>query len=158
MIKKEALQFLQANHVAAVATAHKILPYISVVYYVADDDFNLYFSTRKDTDKHLNLSTNSNVAVAVGLGPKHIALQARGHATLLGGEARERALHSLQQMLHKKKITNWPTLSLEKFQPTNGGMTTDVVYRVTPQHLSFFNLNDQTYPQSLSNKSHQILP
>jgi len=112
-----------------------------------------------NTDKYLNLKANKNVAMAIGMGPKHISVQIRGHATVLKDEKwRNRILKEIESILIKQKIENWPIKKMKNLQAKKKILDGEVVYKVIPQHLVFINLDDQFFPDSISNKHHHIIP
>lgn len=154
----DALRFLQKNNAAVIATAYKNIPYLATVHYAIDSKFNFYFITKRSTDKYLNLAINSNVALVVGTGPKHISVQARGHADILEGKEKEAAIKKITAMIKEKKIKKWPIKDMKRFNPNGTILNTEIVVRITPQQLTFMNLDDKTYPKSLSNQYHTILP
>ncbi|MEY4744778.1 MAG: hypothetical protein RL272_723 [Candidatus Parcubacteria bacterium] len=64
---EEALAFLKSSTLAAVSTASRDgKPEVAFVYYVTDDDFNLFFLTRRDSLKFRNILENGRAAIAVG--------------------------------------------------------------------------------------------
>lgn len=156
-ITKEALKFLKNNFTASVATSHKNIPYVSVMYYVADDNFNFYFLTRRSTDKYLNLRENKNIAIVVGTGPKQISLKARGHAEILTGQAKRKIRDLLFFTLKDKGVKSWPIKKMPYFKESGEGETNhDIVFCFKPQHISFMNLDDKKYPKSISENFHFI--
>ena len=155
----DAYNFLKNNFVAVLATSYLNLPYTSTIYYTVDDKLNFYFVTKMNTDKYLNLKANKNVAMAIGMGPKHISVQIRGHATVLKDEKwRNRILKEIESILIKQKIENWPIKKMKNLQAKKKILDGEVVYKVIPQHLVFINLDDQFFPDSISNKHHHIIP
>lgn len=155
----DAYNFLKNNFAAVLATSYLNLPYASTVYYTVDDKLNFYFVTKMNTDKYLNLKANKNVAMAVGMGPKHISVQVRGHATILKDEKwRKRILKEIESILIKQNIETWPIKKIKNLQAKKKIFDEEVVYKVIPQHLVFINLDDQSFPDSILNKHHRIIP
>lgn len=82
--RAEALAFLKAHSAGVLSTvstdgkAHG-----SAVYYVADENFNIYFLTLKTSRKFANLSANPSVAFTVGRQDVPQTLQLEGVATAL---------------------------------------------------------------------------
>jgi uncharacterized pyridoxamine 5'-phosphate oxidase family protein len=156
----DAYDFLKKNSLAVVATSYLNLPYASTVYYVVDEKFNFYFVTKTNTNKYLNLKTNKNVALVVGMPPKHIAVQVRGQATILKNEkSRKRILNEIESLLKKeKKIDNWPIKKIKNIQSSKKDADEEIVYKIIPQHLIFTNLDDTSFPDSISDTQHNIIP
>ena len=155
----DALAFLKKNFVGVLATSYLNLPYASTIYYTSDDKFNIYFVTKMNTDKYLNLKTNKNSAIVIGTGPKHISVQMRGHATTLKDKRwRNRILNEIETILKERGIGDWPIKKLKELQSKKKAFDEEIVYKFTPQHLVFTNLNDKSFPNSISDESHHILP
>lgn len=82
--KKEILEFLKKHKLMSVGTYNK-LPWSASVYYLFDDDFNLYFVSGKKTIHAINIEKNSKVSVTIADSSqnpkgKKIGFQARGKA------------------------------------------------------------------------------
>src|SRR3989344_1188220 len=79
--RENALKFLKENHTMVLATvSHDGMPHAATVYYMVDENFDLYFSTGEETKKFLNIKDNSNVALVVGTGPDIKTIQGGGKA------------------------------------------------------------------------------
>ena len=151
--------FLQKNLTAVLATSYQNLPHASAVNYVVDAKLNFYFATTENTDKHLNLTENKNVALVVGTGPKHISVQIRGHATALKDEKQKnRILNQIKSILDERRIENWPIKKINNLQAKKKDSTEIVVYKIIPQHMVFLNLDDDDFPDSISTSYHAIIP
>lgn len=83
-IKKLIIDYLKEAKLMQVATAKNNKPWIATVWYVHDDDLNLYFISRKTRRHSLELKENSHVAGAIvkphtiGSGEKVRGLQFEG--------------------------------------------------------------------------------
>jgi len=155
----DALAFLKNNFVGVLATSYLNLPYASTIYYTSDDKFNIYFVTKMNTDKYLNLKTNKNAALVVGTGPKHISIQVRGHATILKDKRwRNRILNEIESILKEQKIKTWPIKKLKELQAKRKVFDEEIVYKLIPQHLVFTNIDDKSFPDSISDELHHIIP
>lgn len=158
-IKKDVYNYLKSSYVAVLATSYMNLPHASTVYYVIDSKLNFYFITKMNTDKHLNLRDNKNMALVVGLGPKHISVQVRGHAVVLkDAKQRNKIINKFQELLREKKIGILPIKKIKRLQSKNEIINMDIVYKIIPQHLTFMNLDDPTFPDSISDNHHTIIP
>lgn len=79
--KRQLLQFLNDNHAGVLATASNLgKPHAATVYITYDQELNLYFVTRKNTQKSQNLQSNNQVALAVYNAASQTTLQAEGTA------------------------------------------------------------------------------
>lgn len=75
--------FLLTNEYAVIATARGGEPSSAVVTYLADDAWNIYFFTRKNTHKHQNLTKNQAISLVIGTGPASTTVQINGTASAL---------------------------------------------------------------------------
>ena len=158
-IVTDARNFLKKNFVAVLATSYQNLPYASTVYYTSDDKFNIYFITKINTDKYLNLKANKSAALAIGTGPKHITIQARGHTAILKDKRwRNRILNDIESILKEQKIKGWPIRKLKELQSKEKVFDEEIVYKFIPQHMVFVNLDDRSFKDSLSEEQHIVIP
>jgi uncharacterized protein YhbP (UPF0306 family) len=61
----ELYKFLDSNTILTLATTRKDKPYISNLFYVADNDLSLYFLSNKKTRHAQEFIANPNVAVSI---------------------------------------------------------------------------------------------
>ncbi len=81
-IRSEALAFAQSHTAGVLATVtHDNYPHASVVYYVIDDAFNMYFLTKRDSRKFSAIMARPQVAFAVGRQDIPQTLQIEGVAS-----------------------------------------------------------------------------
>lgn len=151
--RKDALHFLIENSTAVVATATGDQPSASTVYYFADKDFNIFFITKVNTSKYLNISGNAKVAVVVGTGPEHISVQASGLAEFVFDEKRAEIIDEFVQLRTREFVKDWPIKDMDIFKDRSA-----VVFKVTPDRLTFLNLDSKKYPDSVSTEYMQIIP
>lgn len=83
--KKEILDFLKKHKLMSVGTYNK-LPWAASVFYLFDEDFNLYFVSNPKTLHCKNIEKNSKVSITIADSSqkpdsKKCGLQARGNAT-----------------------------------------------------------------------------
>ncbi|OGZ65582.1 MAG: hypothetical protein A3C06_00750 [Candidatus Taylorbacteria bacterium RIFCSPHIGHO2_02_FULL_46_13] len=134
--KQRALAFLKENDTMVIATASKSgEPQASTVYYVVDNDFNVFFITNAGTKKHDNLTKNNQVAFVVGFGPQVLTVQGGGIAQEMAegyeqvyGQIMEKAL---------KPADQWPPLFLSK--------KGQCVFKITPSWMVCLNLHKESH-------------
>lgn len=74
-------EFLKTHNVGVLATATANgKPHAATVYVTYDQQFNVYFVTKKDTQKNRNLQENSRAAIAIYDAPSQTTVQAEGTA------------------------------------------------------------------------------
>lgn len=90
--KAEALAFLKANNAGVLATISSDgKPHASAIYYVSDDDFNLYFITQFKSRKCQAIRANPSVAFTVGTLDVPQTLQIEGVAAELSHDDEKQA-------------------------------------------------------------------
>ncbi|HEU5187039.1 MAG TPA: pyridoxamine 5'-phosphate oxidase family protein [Candidatus Saccharimonadales bacterium] len=71
--------FLNQNHAGVLATADKTgRPHAATIYITYDQQFNMYFVTKKDTQKNRNVKTNPRAAIAIFDQASQTTVQAEG--------------------------------------------------------------------------------
>jgi nitroimidazol reductase NimA-like FMN-containing flavoprotein (pyridoxamine 5'-phosphate oxidase superfamily) len=92
-IRTDALQFLKNHPAGVLATVSKdYSPHAAAVFYVADDSFNIYFLTKRDSRKYAAISAHPQVAFAVGRLDVPQTLQIEGVASEIQDDS-EKAQH-----------------------------------------------------------------
>lgn len=72
-------EFLRTHNVGVLATSSKEgKPYAATIYYTYDKQFNLYFATKKDTQKSRDLQSNNQAAIAIYDAETQTTVQAQG--------------------------------------------------------------------------------
>lgn len=62
--KQEILKFLESRKLMSIGTYYK-LPWAAPVYYLFDEDFNLYFVSNPKTKHCINISKNPKVSITI---------------------------------------------------------------------------------------------
>lgn len=79
--RKHLLEFLKNNNVGVLATASNMgKPHAATVYVTFDQDLNIYFVSRKGTQKSQNIHSNNQAALAIYNASSQTTLQAEGTA------------------------------------------------------------------------------
>lgn len=156
VLKKDILTFLRRNVTAVIATSYKNIPYASTVYFICDDKLNFYFATKRGTMKYLNLAINKTVAIVVGFGPKHVSVQAIGNATILYKKQKDEAIDLIEKMQRERGITIVPINELEALRKEGSISSMRVVFRISPKHMQFLNLDDESLPKTLAKHIHKL--
>ena len=85
--RSEALAFIKAHTAGVLATVSKeYTPHASVVYYVSDDSFNVYFVTKRGSRKYNAIKAHPQVAFTIGRQDVPQTLQIEGVASELESE------------------------------------------------------------------------
>ncbi len=120
--KGEALRFLKEQHLACLATvAPNGQPSASFVYFVADDDYVVYFMTRRDSRKWANATANGRCAVAVADEERMRSVQMEGDVVELTDPAEvEQNVHRIfrSSQMAEAYLGNAPMKFLPPADPT----------------------------------------
>jgi len=82
--KNQITKFIHQHPVGVVATADSSgTVHAATVYFVADDQLNIYFVTKEQTQKAKNLQQNPSVALALYDAENQTTLQVQGTASIL---------------------------------------------------------------------------
>ena len=114
-VRAEALDFLKTHNAGVVATVSKEWnPHASAVYYVADDDFNVYFITKIDSRKYAAIQAHPQAAFTVGTLEAPRTLQIEGAASELRSDE-DRAAHigDIMDMLEKVNPAFLPLVKMD---------------------------------------------
>lgn len=77
--REHLADFLSKHSVGVLATSTKEgRPYAATVYLTYDQQFNIYFVTKKDTQKSRNLQNNNRAAIAIYAAATQTTVQAEG--------------------------------------------------------------------------------
>jgi nitroimidazol reductase NimA-like FMN-containing flavoprotein (pyridoxamine 5'-phosphate oxidase superfamily) len=137
-LKQEVYWFLQTNRSSVIATSDsKRVPHAAMVYIIADQHLNIYFSTHAQGRKFTNLMTNPVVAMTIANEDSMTAVQLTGYASRVENLAEEQdVLYELLRNRYKND-PNWKPPPLKLFEQ---GETNEVaIIRVEPFELSLSN-------------------
>lgn len=148
-VRYEALKFLK-NHATMVlaSISENLDPEAATLYFVSDDDFNLYFMTSLESKKCQNLRINGKVAFVIGSGPEVITLQGGGTAKELPRREAE-TFYELIKQTALASANQWPLLQLAK-----EGYAT---FKITPSWLTYLNFEKEKYPDIASDSFYSII-
>jgi nitroimidazol reductase NimA-like FMN-containing flavoprotein (pyridoxamine 5'-phosphate oxidase superfamily) len=151
-MRAHALEFIKSHHTMVLSTVSSSgQPHAATMYYVADDDFNLYFITVSTSKKAENLRANSSTAFVIGAGPEIVTVQGGGSAVPLD-EHQALVFYGLIENIALKSPWQWPLLML-----TKGKNTLFSTFRITPTRMTLFNLDKEKYPDIASEEFHTII-
>lgn len=89
-IEKLIRKYLVQCHMMSLATVNGDKPWVATVYYVMDDDLNLYWASPADTNHSQQISDNQNVAIAIPVVHKKsqpvVGIQIEGVANKVDGK------------------------------------------------------------------------
>ncbi len=139
-------QYLAENKHMQLATVHDGQPWICTVYFVADDDFNLYWMSARERQHSVEIASDSKVAVTVVRDTERKqALQMIGNAYEVADEELERA-NELYQSKFGAKDYNLDEIKEHKptgraywvFKPTEISLWDEVNFPDTPKQRYTF--------------------
>jgi nitroimidazol reductase NimA-like FMN-containing flavoprotein (pyridoxamine 5'-phosphate oxidase superfamily) len=152
--KTEALKFLRTdNSVGMVATIDSNgQPFLSPVYYAMGSEFDLFFVTAVTTHKARNISINDKVAFSVGSGPEYISVMIRGRASVAKSDEADRAFTILKEKITENKKGDSPLEKMEDLKEQNL-----IVYKITPERVTFLNINSSQEPKSAGDHLYHLM-
>ncbi len=135
--KKKLLAFLHSHNFVSVATYNKRL-WICSVYYVADNNFNLYFLSEPTTEHSKNITVNGEVACAIAdsrqkANSKKIGVQLNGIASLVSN------IQKIKWMLNLWNKINTGFESIINLKNIKNKVIKSKIYKITPKKIKFFN-------------------
>jgi hypothetical protein len=151
-IRSEALSFLKDHKIAVLATAKPDgTPHAATVYYVVDDEFNIYFVTDSRSEKGQNISNNNKVGIAIGFGPEISTMQ--GGGTIIEGDTPYSPVEILGMIGHRldqKEKRYWPVVKLN--------MTSWQAYKIKLDWLTWLNMDIENAPANVYKESfHKVI-
>lgn len=150
---EQALAFLKKHQVGTVATAGADgKPHASPVYYIAEEDFSIYFPTSHNTEKFKSLVLNPHIAFSVGTGPEYTVVSIEGRAQAVGEDEREEVLAKLQKLVDAPMAT-WPIKAIPALEKSG-----IAVFKIKPDNVSFLDLTSEDQLDSLANYYYTIVP
>lgn len=132
-----AYKFMNSNRAAALATTDLFgNPHVAIVYCVVRKDLSVYFSTRVEGRKYINLENNPAVAMAFSNEPSLQMLQLTGYAERIDDLGKEQEI--LQDLMRiRYRDPEWPLPPLKLFE--HGATNELAVIKVSPQEVTFAN-------------------
>lgn len=133
--------YLAEGRLMQLATARQGKPWVCTVYFVADDELNLYWLSWPSRRHSQEIAENHHVAITIVIKPDLpvIGVQAEGTATIVDDHATvERAMSQ-----YAEKYDGAGAQFAERFL---AGTNQHVLYRFTPQMYYIF--DEVTYPNS----------
>jgi uncharacterized pyridoxamine 5'-phosphate oxidase family protein len=136
--KEDALSFLKENKLISLSTVGSDgQPRITPVFYLIDDDFNVYFWTVSKSSKCKNIKENPKVSLQVWA--KDIAsVEIEGVASIVGdSKERDEIVSKIVDMALAEDI--WPPLLRVK-EKTDSNYT---AYKISPKKVSILDLKSR---------------
>lgn len=137
-LRKLIEEYLKEAKLMQVATAAGNKPWVCSVWYVHDENFNLYFISRKDRRHSKEIKNNSEVAGTIvipheeGIGQKVRGIQFEGKAEIIGIGGLFKAYNLLKEK-YPNVVKSIPTLDLIK-----KGSVLVRLYKIIPKTIVLF--------------------
>jgi general stress protein 26 len=102
--RRKMYEFLKQHPVGVIATVDpEGNPHASTIYFGIDDQLNITFTTKRDTNKHLNITEHSQVMLVVNDVANQATLQASGKAVEVSNT--QEAIDIFQDTVHAAQKT-----------------------------------------------------
>lgn len=149
-IKAKALEFLKGQRVAVVSSIdEKGNPQSAVVTFLIDDEFTIFFVTRKKSRKFANIMKNPRVSVVVGFDPEHPStVQMHGNAKMSESNRISTLLKFSQALINRENW--WPLLKIAGLD--------FVVMEIKIDWARWLNLDAQNRDENFKEDFYQIIP
>jgi len=135
--KAELLKYLKSQNLMTLATCDKNL-WVSTVYYVIDENFNLYFLSEQATIHCQQLSKNAEVACGIVDSRQKVADKKIG-VQFLGKASRVDSLEKIKWMLALWNKVNPGFETIINFKNIQNKVIKSRIYKVEPRLIKFFN-------------------
>lgn len=133
------MAFLRSKKIAVISTVSKAGQVMaSTVYYVLDDKFNIYFTTKAFTRKHENIQHNPNVAVVVGTENEPVTAQIQGVAKRVTDTKEAQWVMGQMKLIFEG---NKYVAPLFQISPDNNNEV--VFYKITPNWIRWLDLRGE---------------
>lgn len=148
--KQELFNYLQTQHLMALATCGEKM-WIASVYYAVDSDFNFYFVSGPKSQHCLDIAKNPEVSVAIAdshqpnASKAKIGVQMRGRAELLSGLTAMKAGLDLWNKLNPgvESIVNLKNIQAKTISSR--------VYKIKPEVIKLFGMGEGDEKQQIFN-------
>lgn len=136
--RQKLFEFLKAHKVMSLATYGDAI-WATVVYYMVDSEFNVYFVSQDDTTHVKNLIKNPNVACAIAdthqeVSNKKIGAQIRGVATEITGVDKVKSILMMWQKLNPDVGS-----AIYNIKNVRGHVVHSSVFKIKPTLIRFLN-------------------
>ncbi|MDH5596639.1 MAG: pyridoxamine 5'-phosphate oxidase family protein [Candidatus Peregrinibacteria bacterium] len=150
--KIKALKFLQEHERAVISTISDGGELESAfVFYFADDAFNLYFMTKRQTRKCTNVQANGKISFVVVDEPNMRTLQGTGEASeVVDSESNQEIFSKLIRVI-ARNVKDWPP-PISKL-----GESDAVFIRIKPHWLRMADFSNTGDPTDNENCFEQII-
>lgn len=132
--RDDVLSFMKEHFIMEIATISDNRPHASVMLYVVDDDFNIYFATHESTYKAKNLVKNPAISVCIWEHGKML-IQADGEAHLVEDTAEQADISDKLAAATQRRDDFWPPL----FRTGEGAY---VVFKMKPTWMRALELEN----------------
>ena len=137
--KKTLLDYLNSQKLMSLATRGDY-PWIASVYYVVDDDLNLYFISPADAEHSQQLAKNPEVAVNIADSRQEASDKKKG-LQLWGITSQEWIIEKLKWMFEMYGRLHPSVKDIFTFERFQRQIMTSKVYKVVPQRIKLFDEN-----------------
>lgn len=133
----KARDFIHKNRAGALATVSKeSVPHVAVVYSLIEPDLTLYFITRVESVKYVNLTVNPTVSMSFSNEKTMITVQLTGRAEVVDDlKEYQDLMYRILTLRHSKHFSANPPMQLLQ----RGATSELAVIKVTPTKMVYAN-------------------
>ncbi|MDP3956371.1 MAG: pyridoxamine 5'-phosphate oxidase family protein [bacterium] len=150
-LREKAIEFLKKQQTAVISTVTASSePQSAAITFIVDNEFNLYFVTRKNSRKFKNIMHDSRVSVVVGFDPENLStLQMQGRAEILTANHLTIAATLMKKAIEHKHNW-WPLLKITGLD--------FVIVKVKINWARWLNFDIAFSPEGYKEDFHQVIP
>ncbi|KXK27235.1 MAG: Pyridoxamine 5'-phosphate oxidase [candidate division WS6 bacterium OLB20] len=139
--KQLAAEYLRSNKIGVLCTVTpQSTPHATLVYYLYEDEFMMYFVTKEQTAKARNIEANPNVAIVVGIIDEPVTAQCYGKAQRISGEGVIEKTNRILSRAHEGNYHWPPILDIKAGDPA--------VYQIEINRVQFYDEREVDLPEN----------
>lgn len=139
--KQLAGEFLAENKIGVLCTISEgSKPHATLVYYLYEDPFTMYFLTKAETAKAKNILSNPEVALVVGIEDKPVTAQVYGVAESYEGENKTQVINNLIAKAQEGNYHWPPILDIKAGEP--------VLFKINITRVQFYDEREVDLPDN----------
>lgn len=135
-IRDIAVQMIKGSDYLSLATVDGDSPWVAPLFFACDENFNLYFVSRKDTRHSLDIYKNPKVSFCIfNSEDKDFTAQGLQASGLCIEASVRESLIALRHLYHKKHPEIKDMMNIKVDLKSVTGMMNDRVYKIIPEHI-----------------------
>lgn len=136
--KNKFFEFVKSKQTAVIATISNTgKPSAATIYFLMDEDLNLYFMTKKFARKFENLQFDHEIALVIGIDNEPVTVQIEGGASQI---IEEKEFEQRLRQLQEKFFRNEYVAPLFQLASDKNEL---IIYKITPKWIRWLDLRGE---------------